>query len=83
MSRIVVGVDGSDNGAVALRWAAERGERRGEEVVTPPTSVVGAICPPVMPYTPLLTNTTVIFSPRAAACRISLPPIAARSPSPW
>ena len=34
MSRIVVGVDGSDNGAVALRWAAERGERRGEEVVT-------------------------------------------------
>lgn len=33
MSRIIVGVDGSENGAVALRWAAKRSERRGDEVV--------------------------------------------------
>ena len=33
MSRIVVGVDGSEHAAVALRWAINRAERRGGEVV--------------------------------------------------
>ena len=33
MSRIIVGVDGSEHGSVALRWASRRAERRGEEVV--------------------------------------------------
>ena len=36
-----------------------------------------------MPYTPLLTKTTLMRSPRAAAWTISPVPIAARSPSPW
>ncbi len=33
MHKIIVGVDGSDHGSVALRWAARLGERRGVEVV--------------------------------------------------
>lgn len=33
MSRIIVGVDGSENGALALRWAMDRAERRGGEVI--------------------------------------------------
>ena len=33
MSRIIVGVDGSEHGSVALRWATRRAERSGEEVV--------------------------------------------------
>ena len=33
MSRMIVGVDGSEHGAVALRWAAARAERNGSEVV--------------------------------------------------
>lgn len=33
MSKIVVGVDGSEHAAIALRWAAARGEQRGDEVV--------------------------------------------------
>jgi hypothetical protein len=52
-------------------------------VVRCPTSVVGAIWPPVIPYVPLLTKMTVNRSPRAAAWTISAVPIAARSPSPW
>jgi hypothetical protein len=43
----------------------------------------GAICPPVIPYTELLTKMTVMFSPRLAEWMISDVPIAARSPSPW
>jgi hypothetical protein len=48
-----------------------------------PISVVGAICPPVMPYIVLLTKNTASFSPRLAACIVSFRPIDARSPSPW
>ncbi len=33
MNKIIVGVDGSDHAAVALRWAARQGELRGVEVV--------------------------------------------------
>ena len=33
MSRIIVGVDGSEHGSVALRWATRRAERSDEEVV--------------------------------------------------
>ncbi len=33
MTRIIVGVDGSENGTVALRWAADRAARHGGEVV--------------------------------------------------
>ena len=44
---------------------------------------MGAIWPPVMPYTPLLTKMTVMFSPRLAAWSPSAVPMAARSPSPW
>ena len=33
MSKIIVGVDGSDHAAISLRWAAKRAERRGDEVV--------------------------------------------------
>lgn len=33
MSRIIVGMDGSENSQVALRWATTRAERTGDEVV--------------------------------------------------
>ncbi len=33
MSRIIVGIDGSENSQVALRWAARRAETTGDEVV--------------------------------------------------
>ena len=55
----------------------------GVVVVTWSSSVVGAIWPPVMPYTPLFTKITVMFSPRLAAWNPSAVPMAARSPSPW
>jgi nucleotide-binding universal stress UspA family protein len=34
MSKIYVGIDGSDHGSVALRWATRQGERHGVEVVS-------------------------------------------------
>ena len=45
----------------------------GRVVVFWPTSVVGAICPPVMPYG--VVTKMVIFSPRWAAWTISAVPI--------
>ncbi len=33
MSRIIVGVEGSENGAIALQWAVEAGRKRGDEVI--------------------------------------------------
>ena len=64
-------------------WPA-RSEQRpsGDVVVTCSSREVGAIWPPVMPYTPLLTKITVMFSPRLAAWKPSAVPMAARSPSP-
>ena len=47
-----------------------------------PIRVVGAIWPPVIPYTALLTKITVMRSPRLAAWISSAVPMAARSPSP-
>jgi len=48
-----------------------------------PISVVGAICPPVIPYIALLMKMVAKFSPRLAAWTVSAVPMAARSPSPW
>ena len=65
-------------------WPARTESRpAGVVVVTWSSRVVGAIWPPVMPYTPLLTKITVMFSPRLAAWKPSAVPMAARSPSPW
>ena len=55
----------------------------GEVAVRWPMSVVGAICPPVIPKTALLTNTTLSGMPSWHALTISASPIEARSPSPW
>ena len=55
----------------------------GLVAVTWPMRVVGAICPPVIPYTALFTKITVMGMPICAAWRISARPMEARSPSPW
>jgi len=47
-----------------------------------PGMVVGAICPPVMAKMVLLTKKHANFSPRLAAWKALLNPMAPRSPSP-
>src|SRR5579884_1249457 len=55
---------------------------KGEVVVTPPSGVVGASCPPVMPYTSLLNRRHVTSMFLRAAWMRWLPPMARPSPSP-
>ena len=62
---------------------SERSAFAGRKVGVFLGGVVGAICPPVIPYTELFMNMTVMFSPRLAAWMISDVPMAAMSPSPW
>ena len=67
-----------------LRGCPVRGARPSRVVVVRwPISVVGAICPPVIPYTELLMNITVMGIPSWAVLMISASPMDARSPSPW